>query len=219
MPTPAKKPSGKGLAGAKIGGIPVIVIAGGVVAAIAVGLYIKHRSSTASTAAAASPASGTDPTGGAGSAGASSQDIATPIEDLAQSIYGLIPYLGGGGSPASSDGSSGSSGTSTTTQTTGSAVYVPPGYSLASSQDGVSYFTNPADPVVYQTSTGSPTGLAGYLPPAGKIDYGLGDPGSISGASPPSIPKPPVQAAVIPAVSPKPVITPTKPLAGKPVAA
>jgi len=92
----AKPPEGKGKGlNAKVGGIPVWVIAVGVVAAIGVGLYIRSRSATAATQAAATPASGTDTTGGAGSAAASPPDL-TPVEDLASSINGLTGILGAG---------------------------------------------------------------------------------------------------------------------------
>lgn len=211
MPSIAKPkppaPKGKGIAGAKIAGVPLPLVLGGVVLAVVVGLYFKHRASAATNAAGASSPTGMDSTGGAGSAGSAGagQDVATPIEDLAQAIGGLIPFLGGGGAATIGDGSAGSPGTSTATQTTGSAVYVPPGYSLAFSDGGVSYFTNPNDPVVYQTSTGSPTGLAAYLPPAQKIE----------GVPAQTIPTPPPNAAIIPSVSPTPAKTPTKPTAGK----
>ena len=117
---PPEGGKGKGL-NAKIGGIPVWVIALGVVAAIGVGLYIRNKSATAATTAAATPASGTDTTGGAGSAAASPPDL-TPVEDLAQSINGLTGILGAGAGIPAGNGSLGASvGTQTTqpaTQTT-----------------------------------------------------------------------------------------------------
>jgi len=92
----AKPPEGKGKGlNAKVGGIPIWVIAVGVVAAIGVGLYLRSRSATAATEAAATPASGTDTTGGAGSAAASPPDL-TPVEDLASALNGLSGILGAG---------------------------------------------------------------------------------------------------------------------------
>ena len=88
---------GKGL-NAKIAGIPVWVIALGVVAAIGVGLYIRNKSATAATTAAATPASGTDTTGGAGSAGATPQDLTPAADntDLINALNGLTGMLGAG---------------------------------------------------------------------------------------------------------------------------
>ena len=112
---PPEGGKGKGL-NAKIGGIPVWVIALGVVAAIGVGLYIRNKSATAATTAAATPASGTDTTGGAGSAAASPPDL-TPVEDLAQSINGLTGILGAGnGIPDTTGGGQFGIPTTTTTQ-------------------------------------------------------------------------------------------------------
>ena len=112
----AKPPEGKGKGlNAKVGGIPVWVIAVGVVAAIGVGLYIRSRSATAATQAAATPASGTDTTGGAGSAAASPPDL-TPVEDLASAINGLTGILGAGGAGLPTGPPAPDTTTTTTTQ-------------------------------------------------------------------------------------------------------
>lgn len=90
-------PKGKGL-NAKIGGIPVWLLGGGILAAVAVGLYLRKHGLGSGGSSASSPASSPSPDAGAGggaSGGASTPDL-TPLEDLANSIYGLIPFLGSG---------------------------------------------------------------------------------------------------------------------------
>lgn len=89
-PAPKKAAKGK-----QIGGIPVWMLAAGVAAAVAVGLYLRHRAS----AAASSPTSASTPadtSGGSGSGAATPADL-TPVSDLASALSGLTGVLGAGG--------------------------------------------------------------------------------------------------------------------------
>ncbi len=89
---------GKGLGGKRILGLPAPVVIGGLVLAVAGGLYLRHKSSpsAAQNPTAAAPASGLDSTGGAGSSAAGQNDYAQPFEDLAFALNGLTGVLGSG---------------------------------------------------------------------------------------------------------------------------
>lgn len=99
------QPKGKsgGLLSQRVGGVPLPLLLLGVAAAIGVGLYLRHRAaSTPAAATSSTPASASDTSGGSG-AGSPPADL-TPVEDLAQSINGLIPFLGAGSGSLSSTG-------------------------------------------------------------------------------------------------------------------
>ena len=104
---PPKGKAGKGILAAKVGGIPVPLLVAGLAAAVFVGFYLRKRlassTSSAGTPADTSASPSVDGSGGAGSSAA--QPDLTPVEDLAQSIAGLIPFLGAGnfGSPQTTD--------------------------------------------------------------------------------------------------------------------
>lgn len=96
MATVQKKPSkGKGF---RIGRYNGYVVVGGILAAVVLGLYFRHKTSTASaqTQAGTQGTTAQDPSGGAGSSAAQPQDL-TPVSDLATALNGLTGILGGNG--------------------------------------------------------------------------------------------------------------------------
>lgn len=182
MPTPAKK-SGSDFS-KKIGPLTAAQWGVGLLLAIGVGLYIRHRSAQAATSA--SPAtSATDPgaaqTGGASSTGTGSGQLdAQSAEDLASALNGFSLILGGGtGFGSGSTTGFGDSSSAASSPTTATAPTAP----------GVLDTTSP---IVGFTSAGWPI----YQFPSSIVPSDIQpDPAPVvapaSGAPPPTIVPPP----------------------------
>ncbi len=88
---------GGGLGGLRIAGLPAPVLVGGVILAVAIGLYLRHKSSSTAASTSAAPALADTGATGGGSGGSTTGADATPYQNLADSINGLTGLLGGGG--------------------------------------------------------------------------------------------------------------------------
>ncbi len=129
-PPSSGRSAGGGLMGARIAGLPAPVLLGGVVLAIAIGLYLRHKASTtaAATNTAAPALADTGATGGGSASGDTSGQDLSPYQNLADSINGLTGILGGGGTYMIQNGGvpsaapAAQSGTSTATPPAGSFI-------------------------------------------------------------------------------------------------
>lgn len=192
--TAPKRPGKGGGVNAKIGALPVWAWGAGLILAISVGLYIKHRASS-STAASPSTSSTGDPnaaqTGGASSTGTGTGSLdSQAFEDLAYSIQGLTGILGGGGglSSATSGGTTAPAFAFTFVTPQGdsaSALPAPPGTRIDSSH--IVGFNGA--PVLSFEGAGTPTG-------AQPIE-GVSPAVNVNGAAPPTLVQPPTTTTAI----------------------
>jgi hypothetical protein len=173
--TPGKRPSGRSSAppqrssggglGGGLGNIPKPVLIGGVVLAVAIGLYLRYKGGSSTTAATtAAPAlADTGTTGGASSGGAAGPDY-TPFQSLADSINGLTGILGCGGTFQINSGGGGPvvqpfalSGSSTATPPAGTVI--DPVTGTTTNRAGYPTNTSYADLGVTPPPTGPPASL------------------------------------------------------------
>jgi len=169
--TPGKSAAPKGKGGimhAKIAGLPVPVVIGGVVVAILIGLYFKNKSAAASTAAGGTAAP-TDTTG-AGTGGSGSTTDQTPI-DTSQ-LEADIGTLGGilGTTPSwvtDFETALSTAPTAPTAPTTPATPTTPAGVTTPASATGGSAAV-PTQKQVAAVTAANPTlaGITDYLTPA-----------------------------------------------------
>lgn len=158
----APKPKASGLS-TPAGKKKAIIVGGGVLAAIALGLYLRKRIGNGGGTTAASPYVASDGSGGSGGGGVVPGDM-SGVPSLADTLNGLIPFLGGGTSITYNYYGSGSgNGSPGTTTNDATAPPAGPGWEarVAEGPSHVRQFTPPDQIPISAQSKADPSGFQG----------------------------------------------------------